>query len=64
MTFHFTEKGVFKPNVELGNEISTIKYDLLQVTNFGVRKPLEGEVINIVRKKLQFFAIEQFCGPY
>jgi len=41
MIFDFTEKGVFKPEVEPPYVISTIAYEFWQVANFRVSKALE-----------------------
>jgi len=62
--FDFTEKGVFKPEVEPPHVIWTIAYEPWQVANFRVPKALEGEVIEIIRKKLECGTLERCCGPY
>jgi len=64
IAFDFTEKGVFKPEVEPTHVIPTIAHEPWQVANFRVPKALEGEVIEIIRKKLECGALERCCGPY
>jgi len=64
IAFDFTEKGVFKPEVEPPHVIPTIAHEPWQVANFRVPKALEGEVIEIIRKKLECGALERCCGPY
>jgi len=64
IAFDFTEKGVFKQEVEPPHVIPTIAHEPWQVANFKVPKALEGEVIEIIRKKLECGALERCCGPY
>jgi len=60
IAFDFTEKGIFKPEVEPRHVIPTIAHEPCQIANFRVPKALEGEVIKIIRKKF----VERCCGPY
>jgi len=55
---------VVKPEVEPPHVITTIAYKPWQVANFRVPKALEGEVIEIIQKKLECRALERCCGPY
>jgi len=64
IAFDFTEKGVFKPEVESLHIIPTIQHEPWQAANFRVPKALEGEVVDIVKKKLECGALERCCGPY
>jgi len=64
IAFDFTEKGVFKPEVESPHIILTIQCEPWQAANFRVPKALEGEVVDIVKKKLECGALERCCGPY
>jgi len=52
IAFDFTEKGVFMPEVDPPHVIPTIAHEPWQVANFRFPKDLEGEVIEIIRKKL------------
>jgi len=58
IAFDFMEKGVFKPEVEPLHIIPMIKHEPWQAANFGVPKALEGEVLDIVKKKLECRALE------
>jgi len=64
IAFDFSEKAVFKPEVEPPHVILTITHKPWQVANFRVPKALEGEVIEIIWKKLECGALERCCGPY
>jgi len=64
IVFDFMEKGVFKPEVEPPHIIPTIQHEPWQAANFRVPKALEGEVVDIVKKKLECGALERCCGPY
>jgi len=58
IAFDFIEKGVFKPEVEPPHIIPMIEHVPWQAANFRVPKAVEGEVIDIVRKKLECGALE------
>jgi len=64
IAFDCSEKGVFKPEVEPLYVIPSIAHEPWQVANFRVTKALEGEVIEIIQKKLECRALERCCGPY
>jgi len=64
IAFDFTEKGVFKPEVEPPHIIPTIQHKPWQAANFRVPKALEGEVVDIVKKKLECGALERCCELY
>jgi len=64
IAFDFMEKGAFKLEVEPPHIIPTIQYEPWQAANFRVPKALEGEVVDIVKKKLEYGALERCCGPY
>jgi len=63
IAFDFTEKGVFKPEVEPPHIIPTTQHEPWQAANFRVPKALEGEVVDIVKKKLECGALERCCRP-
>jgi len=58
IAFDFTEKGVFKPEVEPPHIIPTIQHEPWQAANFRVLKALEEEVVDIMKKKLECGALE------
>ena len=58
IVFDFTEKGVFKPEVEPSHKILVIPHEPWQAVSFRVPKALEGEVVDIVKKKLECGALE------
>jgi len=58
------EKSVFKPEVEPPHKILVIPHEPWQAASFRIPKALEGEVVDIVKKKLECGALERCCGPY
>jgi len=64
ITFDFTEKEVFKPEVEPPHIVPVIPHEAWQAASFRVPKALEGEMVDIVKKKLECGALERCCGPY
>jgi len=58
IAFDFTEKGVFKLEVEPPHIIPTLQHKPWQAVNFRVPKALKGEVVDIVKKKLECGALE------
>jgi len=58
IAFDFTEERVFKPEVEPSHIIRVIKHEPWQAVSFRVPKALEGEVVDIVKQKLECGALE------
>ena len=59
IAFDFTEKGNFKPEVEPPHVIPTVPHEPWQAANFRVPKALEGQVVEIVKAKLDCGALER-----
>jgi len=64
IVWDFMEKGVFKPEVKPPYIIPIIKHEPWQAVNFRVPKALEGEVLDIIKKKLECVALERYYRPY
>ncbi len=64
IAFNFEEKGYFNSEIEPPHVIPTIDHVPWQVKNFQVPKALEGEVINIIKDRMQCGALERSFGPY
>jgi len=64
IAFDFTEKELFKPEVEPPYKIPMIQHEPWQAANFRVPKALEGEIVDIVKKKLECGSLEQCCRLY
>ena len=64
IAFDFTEKGRFKDDVEPPHAISTIPHAPWQAKNFKVPKALEGELVRIIKHRIDCGALERSFGPY
>ena len=64
IAFDFKEKGYFSSEIELPHVVPTIDHVAWQAKNFKVPKALEGEVINILKDRMDCGALERSFGPY
>ena len=64
VAFDFKETGYFNSEIELPHVVPTIDHIPWQVKNFKVPKALEGEVIDIIKDRMQCGVLERSFGPY
>ena len=64
VAFDFKKKGYFSSEIEPPHVVPTIDHVAWQAKNFKVPKALEGEVINIMKDRMDCRALERSFRPY
>lgn len=64
IAFDFTQKGVFKEEIEPPHRIPTVPPEPWQVPSFHIPKALMSEVTKICEDRLQCGTLEPSFGPY
>ena len=64
IAFDFTEKGHFSNEIEPLHVVCTIPHTPWQAKNFKIPKALEGEVVKIIKDRVECRALERSFGPY